>query len=390
MIIVIPLEGRVRAILHSTYLLARRLSETKYSLSGDAFNMTDVTADQVFILPDTVQVSEGEALTEEMKLQALPLETFVATSPEEALADTLGLVLRAYVADGRITDKELLRVQPALEGRLWQPNLDVQIGDVYAFANYLWRCIQAHQTQGSWLPDLTPALWRKVKVVDDSIRVWDSGIDYLNSTSPFSGKIRCGGCGGMYGSKVWHSTSKYRRVIWQCNAKFQNGDKCDTPHLTEEAIQQKFIEAYNLLLSDRLFIIQDTKLVMEKLTSTKALETDINKLREDMEVTAALMQQAISQNASMALDQEEYSRRYNSLMERFYKNEQSVAALEHESAGRNAKRKELKTFITSLKNSDKVVTEFTPMLWNSILDCMKIGADENAQFVFKNGMTISV
>ena len=179
MIIVIPLEGRVRAILHSTYLLARRLSETKYSLSGDAFNMTDVTADQVFILPDTVQVSEGEALTEEMKLQALPLETFVATSPEEALADTLGLVLRAYVADGRITDKELLRVQPALEGRLWQPNLDVQIGDVYAFANYLWRCIQAHQTQGTWPPDLTPALWRKVEVVDDSIRVWDSGIDYV-------------------------------------------------------------------------------------------------------------------------------------------------------------------------------------------------------------------
>ena len=29
----------------------------------------------------------------------------------------------------------------------------------------------------------------------------------------FSGKIRCGCCGGWYGSKVWHSNDKYRRVI---------------------------------------------------------------------------------------------------------------------------------------------------------------------------------
>ena len=34
-----------------------------------------------------------------------------------------------------------------------------------------------------------------------------------------------------YGSKVWHSTSKYRRVIWQCNSKFKNDEKCNTPHL---------------------------------------------------------------------------------------------------------------------------------------------------------------
>ncbi len=27
----------------------------------------------------------------------------------------------------------------------------------------------------------------------------------------FSGKIRCGCCGGWYGSKVWHSNDKYRK-----------------------------------------------------------------------------------------------------------------------------------------------------------------------------------
>ena len=42
----------------------------------------------------------------------------------------------------------------------------------------------------------------------------------------FSGKIRCGQCGEWYGSKVWHSNSKYRRVIWQCNHKYDGVEKC--------------------------------------------------------------------------------------------------------------------------------------------------------------------
>lgn len=48
---------------------------------------------------------------------------------------------------------------------------------------------------------------------------------YKTGGGYFSGKIVCGECGSFYGSKVWHSTSKYRRVIWQCNAKFKNDKK---------------------------------------------------------------------------------------------------------------------------------------------------------------------
>ena len=43
--------------------------------------------------------------------------------------------------------------------------------------------------------------------------------NYLSSKSPFSSKIVCGECGTFYGPKVWHSNSKYRKVIWRCNNK---------------------------------------------------------------------------------------------------------------------------------------------------------------------------
>ena len=52
------------------------------------------------------------------------------------------------------------------------------------------------------------------------------GTNRQSSVGIFSSKIKCGDCGSWYGSKVWHSNDKYRRVIWQCNHKFDGGEKC--------------------------------------------------------------------------------------------------------------------------------------------------------------------
>ena len=177
--IVIPLEGRVRTVIRSSFVAAKRLAESQYTLSGDNFQMTGVTAEQVLILPDTVGVSEGQTVTDEMKMQALPFEGFIAVSAEETLPAVLGLLLRSAVADGKLTDEELLSVQPALEGRVWQPGISVQVGDVYACGGFLWRCIQAHTTQSDWLPDKVPTLWHKVEIVhEDEVRVWQAGVNY--------------------------------------------------------------------------------------------------------------------------------------------------------------------------------------------------------------------
>lgn len=177
--IVIPLEGRVRTVIHSSFVTAKRLTESQYTLSGDNFQMTGVTVEQVLILSDSVTIRENDAVTDEMKMQALPFEGFIAVSAEDALPNVLGLLLRSAVADGKLTDEELLSVQPALEGRVWQPGLSVQVGDVYACGGFLWRCIQAHTTQTGWLPDKVPALWHKVEIVhEDEMRVWQAGVNY--------------------------------------------------------------------------------------------------------------------------------------------------------------------------------------------------------------------
>ena len=40
-----------------------------------------------------------------------------------------------------------------------------------------------------------------------------------SSKSIFTSKLVCGDCGCFFSSKVWHSTDKYRSVVWQYNNK---------------------------------------------------------------------------------------------------------------------------------------------------------------------------
>ena len=92
--------------------------------------------------------------------------------------------------------------------------------------------------------------------------------------STFSSKIKCGDCGSWYGSKVWHSTSKYRKTIWQCNHKFDEGEKCTTPHLDEETIKGLFVKAVNILLTERNEIIENFNAIKDTLFDVRPLETE--------------------------------------------------------------------------------------------------------------------
>jgi len=86
---------------------------------------------------------------------------------------------------------------------------------------------------------------------------------------PFSGRVVCGECGGFYGSKVWHSTSPYRRTIWQCNKKFKDRTRCKTPHLNEDGLKRLFAEAFNRLYADRAGLTEDYGEIIAALTDTR-------------------------------------------------------------------------------------------------------------------------
>jgi len=95
----------------------------------------------------------------------------------------------------------------------------------------------------------------------------------------FASRIVCGECGSSYGPKVWHSNSKYRKVIYQCNNKFKNKEKCKTPHIDEETIKELYVEAVNKLIVNKKEILDNLELIREKLTNTSGLDLKHQELK---------------------------------------------------------------------------------------------------------------
>lgn len=56
----------------------------------------------------------------------------------------------------------------ALEGvelfPAWVTEHSYAVGDRIKYQGILYRCVQAHTSQASWSPDLTPALWTRVTI----------------------------------------------------------------------------------------------------------------------------------------------------------------------------------------------------------------------------------
>ena len=103
----------------------------------------------------------------------------------------------------------------------------------------------------------------------------------------FSCMVECGFCGSNLSRRRWHSSSKYKKTIWQCVTSTKKGKRfCpDSKGIPEQVIEEAFIESYRMLCTDNKDVLdeflkrvekslnEDT--VKEKLRSLQASERKI-------------------------------------------------------------------------------------------------------------------
>lgn len=212
---------------------------------------------------------------------------------------------------------------------------------------------------------------------------------WTSCTHPFSGRIFCGECGGVYGSKVWHSNTPHRAVVWQCNEKHR-GQHCKTPHLYENEIQTAFVTAFNLVLGSRAEIIEAYQDVMEALTDTADLDVETVRFQNELEVTMGLIRKAIDDNAQMAMDQDEYNRKYTDLCERYQAVQARLAELDEQRLERTAKRVKIKMFLEQLEARGTLVSEFDEELWYTTVDSVTVLHDKKMAFTFRDGRQVEI
>lgn len=103
---------------------------------------------------------------------------------------------------------------------------------------------------------------------------------------------------------------------------------------------------------------------------------------------AELIQDIINTNAHTALDQDEYQRRYNDLVERFDTTKSDLEATTGQIKDKITRHKNLELFLQELKNQEGLLIEFDPLLWNSLVDYLTVFEEDNIQVTFKNGIKI--
>lgn len=206
--------------------------------------------------------------------------------------------------------------------------------------------------------------------------------------SPFSAKIVCGDCGGFYGSKVWGSNTKYRRIIWRCNEKYKNGKKCETPHVTEYDVKERFLAAFNTLMGVRDELISNCRLAQQVLCDQSAIEAEISEVRREIEVVSELTRRAIYENARVAVSQEEFSDRHTGYIERHRKATERLAALDGQRRERQNKLLLLEAFIKDIETRSLVVDEFDEKLWLAAVNKVTVLSDGKLMFSFKDGTEI--
>ena len=162
--------------------------------------------------------------------------------------------------------------------------------------------------------------------VQKQISVRQTGTNRRSSASILSGRIKCGCCGSWYGPKVWHSNDKYRRVIWQCNHKFDGGEKCRTPHLEEETLKGLFVKAVNFLTTEK-----------DEIAANFRMDEIVNTI-----------------------------------------------------SGKKEKKEQIERFLAELERQCGVVTQFDEEQWYSLVDFVTVFNKEDIRFTFKDGTEIQV
>ncbi len=236
--------------------------------------------------------------------------------------------------------------------------------------------VPQYYVEGDHEAIIPPSTFRRVQ---DEIERRKGG--HSTGGSIFSGKIYCGDCGQIYGSKVWHSNDPYRKVVWQCNDKFK-GDKCRTPTITEEDIKRAFEKLLVKLKEEE--VLENLKEI--KVGDTAPLRKEKARLEKERDNIGLLAQQAISENARVAQDQMAYNERYNELAAEYERLDTEVRRVEHEIEVIKSRQRRLEEFIKAMEAAGE---EFTEALWASLVEKVTVYKDGLA-FSLTNGEEVRI
>ena len=104
---------------------------------------------------------------------------------------------------------------------------------------------------------------------------------------------------------------------------------------------------------------------------------------------ARLVERCVTENARVALDQDEYTQRYNGLVSRYEAVKAQFDEVTQAVADKADRKKLLEQFLHTVEGQAPV-TEFDERLWSSLVDFVTVYSEKGIRVTFKDGTEIQV
>lgn len=154
-----------------------------------------------------VEFISGDTVSAEYYNMVLTEPNYRITATETGLEVSFGLREQTeeemqqesvQTAISYLTDEQALTVKDLYPG--WSGNsVDYAVGDRVLHMDSLYKCLQAHVSQDTWMPDTAPSLWAKILIPDpEVIPEWEQP----DSTNGYS-----------IGDKVTHNNKTWESLV---------------------------------------------------------------------------------------------------------------------------------------------------------------------------------
>ncbi|ORU01507.1 Phage integrase (Site-specific recombinase) [Anaerovibrio sp. JC8] len=205
------------------------------------------------------------------------------------------------------------------------------------------------------------------------------GGNKFSSSNIFSGRIKCGCCGSWFGAKVWHSNDKYRKVIYQCNRKYNKA--CPAPNIEENEIKEGFIKAINKLLKNKDEIMANLEMALERISDCVIF----NRRKQELFSLMEHCMEEISGDTNYITSPEQYMKKEK--LTRDYEDARTeLEEIEEKIKQRSSHGKMIKELLRTIQAAGGGINSFDRELWTSLVDHVVV--DGKIKYYFKDGSRI--
>ncbi|MBQ6105324.1 MAG: recombinase family protein [Lachnospiraceae bacterium] len=215
----------------------------------------------------------------------------------------------------------------------------------------------------------------------------------------FSCMLECGFCGKNLSRRRWHSSSIYKKTIWQCVASTKGGKRLcpDSKGIPEQVIEEAFVESYRLLSSDNQDVMKEFLKRIEETLGDKTVQLNYDKACRNKKEYAEKRKKLLEKYVDGSVEKDIYE-----LTDKDYQKRISEAVAQIEYFGnllqdnKNLSRR-IEEFERVLEKN-QVLEQFDRSVFESMIEKVIVGGidDEGKKdpykitFIYKNGFRDSM